>query len=182
MKNNMHFVVFLAAIIFVSCGEGENHDNHAMSSDKDTSTANSGAVTNAPAKFKQQDVDAVYQHYVHLTNALIKEDVADARLAATAINAGSKDLAGGEILVSTSKKIMETSSIDEQRKAFADLSNEFIAYARKTGMQSGEVYVDFCPMAMENKGAYWLSSKKEIANPYYGDDMLTCGEIKETLK
>ena len=29
-------------------------------------------------------------------------------------------------------------------------------------------------MANNNKGGYWLSEKKEIANPYYGSKMLKC--------
>ena len=43
------------------------------------------------------------------------------------------------------------------------------------------VYYQFCPMAFNEKGAFWLSTTKEISNPYFGDQMLTCGEIKETL-
>jgi hypothetical protein len=30
--------------------------------------------------------------------------------------------------------------------------------------------------------ANWLSDQKEIANPYYGNSMLTCGSVKETLE
>jgi len=44
------------------------------------------------------------------------------------------------------------------------------------------VYYQFCPMAIDNKGAYWLSEESDIKNPYFGDAMLTCGETKETLK
>jgi hypothetical protein len=46
---------------------------------------------------------------------------------------------------------------------------------------SGSIYVQYCPMANEGKGGYWLSSQEEIMNPYYGDDMLHCGEVKETI-
>jgi hypothetical protein len=37
-------------------------------------------------------------------------------------------------------------------------------------------------MAKNGDGAYWLASEKEIKNPYYGDDMLNCGEVKEEIK
>jgi Cu(I)/Ag(I) efflux system membrane fusion protein len=30
-------------------------------------------------------------------------------------------------------------------------------------------------------GAYWISDSKEIRNPYFGDAMLTCGEVKKEL-
>ncbi len=43
------------------------------------------------------------------------------------------------------------------------------------------LYVDYCPMANKNKGAYWLSQIKEIQNPYQGQKMPRCGEIKKVL-
>lgn len=36
-------------------------------------------------------------------------------------------------------------------------------------------------MAMGQQGAYWLSESQEIKNPYFGDQMLKCGETKEVL-
>ncbi|WP_010229981.1 DUF3347 domain-containing protein [Gillisia marina] len=45
-----------------------------------------------------------------------------------------------------------------------------------------ELYVLHCPMANSNKGAFWLSASSEVKNPYYGSAMLTCGEVKDTIK
>ena len=50
------------------------------------------------------------------------------------------------------------------------------------GLENTTAYFQYCPMANNDKGAYWLSSKKDILNPYFGDAMLTCGETKETIK
>jgi hypothetical protein len=36
-------------------------------------------------------------------------------------------------------------------------------------------------MAADGKGASWLSDKREVRNPYYGDKMLTCGSVKESI-
>jgi len=36
-------------------------------------------------------------------------------------------------------------------------------------------------MALNDKGGYWLSNEKAIKNPYYGESMMACGEIKETI-
>jgi hypothetical protein len=36
-------------------------------------------------------------------------------------------------------------------------------------------------MAMNNEGAYWLSTSEKIRNPYFGDQMLTCGSVKDEL-
>ena len=40
------------------------------------------------------------------------------------------------------------------------------------------VYHQFCPMAFNDAGAYWLSGTADIKNPYFGKKMLTCGEVK----
>ena len=34
-------------------------------------------------------------------------------------------------------------------------------------------------MADSDKGAYWLSKEKQVLNPYFGDMMLKCGEVKK---
>lgn len=34
-------------------------------------------------------------------------------------------------------------------------------------------------MILNNKENYWLSDKKPIRNPYFGDQMLICGETKK---
>ncbi|MDP8212737.1 MAG: efflux RND transporter periplasmic adaptor subunit [Candidatus Zapsychrus exili] len=41
-----------------------------------------------------------------------------------------------------------------------------------------KLYLSFCPMAF-GKGAYWLADTEQIRNPYYGAEMLECGEVKE---
>jgi len=51
----------------------------------------------------------------------------------------------------------------------------------KGAVKSGEVYKQYCPMAFDGKGAFWLSSSEEIRNPYYGDKMLKCGRVEETI-
>ena len=83
---------------------------------------------------------------------------------------------------SFASKITAAPDIEVQRSLFSNLSNEMIAKVKAIGLQSGAVYVEHCPMALNDKGASWLSNKKEIRNPYYGESMMDCGEIKETLK
>ncbi len=39
------------------------------------------------------------------------------------------------------------------------------------------VFVQHCPMALD-EGAMWLSTSKNIRNPYYGDRMMECGEVQ----
>jgi Cu(I)/Ag(I) efflux system membrane fusion protein len=37
-------------------------------------------------------------------------------------------------------------------------------------------------MADDFKGADWLSLSDEIRNPYFGDQMLRCGEVTKQIK
>ena len=72
-------------------------------------------------------------------------------------------------------------NIKHQREHFDMLSKDMYDLAKKFG--AGEkLYVAFCPMYNDNKGATWLSETKEISNPYFGNKMKTCGEVKEELQ
>nr|WP_294873768.1 DUF3347 domain-containing protein [uncultured Pedobacter sp.] len=187
MRTITNFVITLAAVtLFAACSnpqktaesnahEGHSHaagEGHAETTEKGTATVN----------LKDDKLNAVYQHYVHLTNALVKGDVAEAKVAANAIELGAKDLANGASLVALVSKIGSAADVDAQRIAYAELSTNFIERVKASGLSSGEIYVDYCPMALNDKGASWLSNQKEIKNPYFGENMLACGEVKETIK
>lgn len=76
----------------------------------------------------------------------------------------------------------KSKGIKEARVNFNSLS-ELILEANETyGLANRVVYKDYCPMAFGDEGAYWLSEKKEILNPYFGASMLTCGEVKATYR
>lgn len=61
-------------------------------------------------------------------------------------------------------------NIDELRTSFKKLSEVYMANGNKKEMQS--LQKASCPMAE----AKWIQKKGELANPYYGKSMLTCGE------
>ena len=78
--------------------------------------------------------------------------------------------------------VQDQAVIDAQRSAFIPLSKTTIALVKAFGpLSSDTLYVQHCPMANDSKGADWLSQKKPIRNPYYGDQMLRCGRVTTTL-
>ncbi|MBL1279337.1 MAG: efflux RND transporter periplasmic adaptor subunit [Fluviicola sp.] len=83
-------------------------------------------------------------------------------------------------------KLLDKSvSIDEQRATFLKLSKSLSDVAKQLGIKmSGNktVYLEFCPMADNNNGGYWLSTEKLIKNPYFGKKMSKCGSIKGEIK
>lgn len=80
-------------------------------------------------------------------------------------------------LITSGKAISDNKELAKQRTAFQSLSENMIALSKATKISKSS-YIEYCPM----KNAYWLSAEKEIKNPYYGNTMLTCGKVTETLK
>ncbi len=79
------------------------------------------------------------------------------------------------------KKITETEDIEEQRKQFDFLSQALIKSIKVFGIANDTFYVQHCPMVNDNDGADWLSKQEKVLNPYFGDKMLTCGTVQDTI-
>ena len=80
-------------------------------------------------------------------------------------------------LLKDATPISESRDIKKQREHFANLSTNMVTLAKAMKLTTKPIYQAYCPM----KKANWLSSEKEIKNPYYGNAMLTCGEVVETI-
>lgn len=138
----------------------------------------------------------IINEYISLKNALVAADHPKATASAKALEKEIKEtpmdifdekghqlwMKHSDRLRNTSAAIAESKSIDDARKHFIVL-NEAVTdlYSKVKGLGK-TLYLQHCPMANDDKGADWLSLEKEIKNPYYGDMMLTCGEVKRTLK
>ena len=170
--------------VFTACGNGEN--NKATAEDPKGAAADTQPgvpqTQGVPVAVKDDGLNAVYQHYLHLSTALTAGNAAEAKVASNAIEAGAREMDGGAAIAASAARITAASDIEAQRMAFSKMSNDLITLVKKAGVSNGELYVEYCPMAFDDKGASWLSSSKEIRNPYFGDKMLTCGEVKETIK
>ncbi len=74
--------------------------------------------------------------------------------------------------------MVENTDIEHQRGHFKKLSNNMYSLVFGFKANETEAYLQYCRM----KKASWLSAKKEIRNPYYGNKMLDCGSVKAALK
>ena len=86
-----------------------------------------------------------------------------------------------QALEAHSEKIADSQDIVEQRQQFGLLSTTLIQALQQFGLKDRTLYVQHCPMSFDNTGADWLSLEKEILNPYFGDEMLTCGYVTGEL-
>tara|TARA_R110002012_G_scaffold295981_2_gene492870 strand:- start:9290 stop:11077 length:1788 start_codon:yes stop_codon:yes gene_type:complete len=85
-------------------------------------------------------------------------------------------------LKNTLQHVQHFKTLEEIRKAFQQVSNTMLGLESSFNPNNETLYVLHCPMANNNKGADWLSTSKEIKNPYYGQAMLTCGEVTKEIK
>lgn len=141
----------------------------------------------------KEGLTEVLQAYYKLKDAMVASDSNKVKLAADSMMVLIErvDTSNLEEGVSTSltseidavrfnvQKIADTSGITAQREFLPALTTNLIELITKYNFNSQPVYKQFCPMAFDDKGAYWLSDSESILNPYFGDMMLTCGEVKE---
>ncbi|MEQ3498367.1 efflux RND transporter periplasmic adaptor subunit [Tenacibaculum sp. SSH1-16] len=145
-------------------------------------------------KFKEQ-LQKAYKAYIVLKDALVKTDANAAKISAgnlqKALTSVDMKLLTNEeahkqwmqlvpALKSSNEEITKTTDVAIQRKYFKVLSEHFIMAVQSFGI-SEVTYKQYCPMADSDKGAYWLSKEKQVLNPYFGEGMLKCGEVKEII-
>lgn len=177
------------------------HDEHAA---KDSTEHASGSTAAAEASEPQFQVDANFQNqlasvftsYVELKDAFVATDANkvkdEAKQTVEALAKVDMKLLSGAAhndwmnylspIQSSLKEIQGSADIEAQRKAFSNLSDNLYKSVKAFGLGGKEAFYEYCPMAFNNEGAYWLSDQAQIKNPYFGDKMLTCGEVKEKLK
>jgi Cu(I)/Ag(I) efflux system membrane fusion protein len=144
----------------------------------------------------QEQLKAVFNDYINLKDALVKEDSKNISVSALSLlnNLSKvdmkllKDKDGYNHWMSLEKQIKasansisNTFQIKEQRHYFKSLSSKLTNAIEVFGVND-KVYHQFCPMADNNNGAYWLSKEEKVLNPYFGSAMLTCGEVKQVIE
>ena len=151
-------------------------------------------IKDTPEEFKRQLRNLIHA-YLELTDALVQSDSKKAvEKAVSVLNKLKKvDMSllshqghnywmkKMKIIKENLKAISGEKNLEKQRKAFVALSDALISSAKAFG--TGEqFYVVHCPMANDGKGAEWLSIKKQVLNPYYGEIMLNCGDVVGEVK
>lgn len=164
---------------------GKMHDHGDMGSE-DGMAANVSSGTGQPGPKLPQADQAVFREvlsaYLELKDALVASDN-DKAARAAAHAAGLLKSAGEGLsgLRGDFRELGAATDVDGKRERFIGLSERMVALASGVSDLPGTLFVQFCPMADENRGAYWLSKQESIRNPYFGDAMLTCGEVRDTL-
>ncbi len=108
--------------------------------------------------------------YIKVSTALSKDDLATAKKAAASISEHN----GDSSLAKSATALSKAKNIKAARKEFQTLSKNAI----KISEGHKGFYVMHCSMVKGGAGD-WLQTSKEVANPYMGSAMLTCGGVKK---
>jgi len=140
----------------------------------------------------QKDFTSVLAAYFNLKDAFVASDVEKAKALSYKMlqeveslkidNLGAMETSHISKIKSMLEAISENDNIENQRDHFIVLSENMIALTSNMNVLDKAIYLQHCPMANNNKGADWLSLSENVENPYYGESMLTCGEVISELK
>ncbi len=177
------------------------HNHGAMSTEvsevlSDIQQSDRADNTAAISRAAKNALKPVYEDYLMLKDALSEDNVENAQKAAVSMNENlaSVDMDSftgdsHDAWMKFSNELNENlqhsphfSSLEEIREAFRLLSVTMVKMSESFKPFSETLYIQHCPMADNNKGADWLSTEKEIRNPYFGESMLSCGEVTGAIK
>lgn len=195
---------------FASCksnGTKEDHTGHDMESTSKDTTGNAIVSKETEVKviaviYSNLEVKAatsvkeIVDHYLHVKNALTNDNATEAANGSKAMEAAlgkiDKSILTAEQkatydkieerLIALSELIAKSGNdIKLQREQFVLMSESVYELVKHFGA-GRPLYHDYCPMARDDQGAMWISEVKEIKNPYFGDQMLSCGSVEEVIK
>lgn len=128
-------------------------------------------------------LSAVYQSYLTVKENLANDNPEEAKKNAEKLKQKieNSQIENKEALSGSASQIASTTDITAQRQSFATLSEQFVQVVKNNPDAVDKAYIQYCPMALNDQGAVWVSNTEEIRNPYMGQKMLECGSTKETI-
>lgn len=194
----LYYTAFAAVLIFTACNNGEKKEETT------TTEATAPAAPSMPPASKlgeanTQKLVAMVNDYYALKDAMVAANATMADSAAQQLQASATDLMTAvkndtavyasmqpyfDTIVNSSKQIpaVKDETCEVKRVHFEKVSNGVYGIVKAADLKNAGIYREYCPMAFNDKGAYWLSNDPEIKNPYFGKKMLECGEVTDSLK
>jgi len=181
---------------FSSCSPAKQEEKKETAPETEVTEAiPSVSAAYTPDSVFSKQLNGVYVAYLGLKDALVASDVEASRMAAAgmgkALSVVNPDLLTGAArndwnsffpeIGRSLRTISSAATLEAGRAEFSNLSEGLWKVISAFGSAGAPVYRDYCPMALNNKGAYWLSSTEEIRNPYFGESMLDCGSVRQKM-
>jgi len=179
MNQNKMLVMTTAVVMtLASCGEKKNKQDAELSTQQEIEQPKNQTADIADASFSDGMTGKVFHNYQQIRMALVDSDADGVQTAAGDLAESFSEDRGD--MKTIAMAIAEATDIEKQRELFSEFT-EKVEPMLKESISEGSIYKQFCPMAFEGKGGYWISNVDEIRNPYYGEKMLKCGKVAETI-
>ncbi|GGG42928.1 hypothetical protein GCM10011414_10640 [Croceivirga lutea] len=168
------------------------HEGHIGMQENNVSDNSSAILKMEFSDSFQEQFEMGLSAYLKLKEALVASDTKQTSMEAKAMTEvlqkmdnsklGNMEKAHLSKIIEMLEAIAENQDIENQRTHFVILNENMVAITSNLNSLDKILYIQQCPMANSNKGAVWLSAEEEIRNPYYGDAMLTCGSVIDSIK
>lgn len=173
--------LIIAGLFLAACNGNPKSTQESTSESVEATSVESTDTPTEGVKFKSKGIQTIYSAYEKLRDALVATDYETAKAFAKDLSDALKADESTWQQASIADGIMNAGEIEAARAVFSELNNSMESVF-EGAIESGEINKCFCPMALDNEGASWFSTTKEIKNPYFGDKMLKCGVVKKTIK
>lgn len=192
MKKILLLLLFLAAAVFIAIKfilPKEENDPDQPEDPYAISTNDTGF---------QLDFSKALAGYFKMKDAFIESDTLRINAAALRYDSSLSNLDFGPVeaaepikmqadmlagTISRELKALQLEPLlEDKRRSFQMVTDAFFDLMRTIRFTGITVYKQYCPMAFNNTGAYWLSNSNEVVNPYFGESMLHCGEVVDSLE
>lgn len=184
-----------ASLYIVGCNNNQTQEN---------TTNETAAAPAVPAASKLNDAGtqklmSLVSSYYDLKDAMVATNAAKADQAAQKLAVSADTMQAYLLTDSLNKMVLQPyidtiikgsneilaikdGNVEIKRIHFEPVSSAIYELLKKAELKNAKVYHQYCPMAFNDKGAYWISSEAEIKNPYFGKKMLECGEVTDSLQ
>jgi Protein of unknown function (DUF3347) len=187
--------VILFFVVLTSCNSGNENTNKTVVSAKKVTAA---TISTSLGDTGTAQLVTLMESYYLLKDAFVASDAAAVASHAGKLADAARTMQGYllskagmpteqkpflDTLIMASRNIsgITDNTCEHQRLVFDTLSSAIFGLLKNVRAKNANVYREYCPMAFNEKGAFWLSNETEIKNPYFGKKMLECGEVTDSL-
>lgn len=179
MRSFIFVMMLLISLFSSACNGGKKNTDVAINTPAEVEAEKEATPDSFDAAFTDGLTEAIFQDYLHLRTAFTNSDTEEATAAARELTERLTEEQPEALAAAQS--IVDAGDLEQQRDAFSDLTVA-LEPLFKNGLTEGVIYKQHCPMAFNNAGADWFSDSKQIRNPYFGEKMLSCGKVVETIQ
>ena len=173
-----------------------NNQNDKMNPNSGFKHAPLAKSVNSPAF--NASFNFILNAYFDLNNGFIAEKDSGIAQSARALMIAADSLKLNELkadsnLINTAKSYSEGISAElkgllgetemlAKRRSFQMISDQLYDLVRTVQYDQKMLFHFYCPTAFDDQGAYWISDKSNILNPYLPKKIPVCRDIRDTIQ